>query len=104
MHLYEGLHKPEEEMNLALVFAGNLLYGLMLAWVVARGAARGAMDGLLAGGVVGLGVYGSMTIMFYAFMNWYTGVEVAVVDVVANTIWSALMGLVAGLVLARKAG
>jgi hypothetical protein len=103
MHTYEGLHKPEEEMNLVLVFAGNLLYGLMLAWVVARGTARGAMDGLLAGTVVGLGVYASMAIMFYAFMNWYTGVEVAVVDVVANTIWSALMGLVAGLVLGRKA-
>lgn len=99
---YEGLHKPEEEMNLGLVFLANLLFGLMLAWVCDKSGSRSAGSGFVAGAVVGFGVYASMSIMFLAFMNWYTGMSVAVVEILANTVWSALMGAVAGLVLARK--
>ena len=99
---YEGLHKPEEEMNLGLVFLSNLLFGLMLAWVCDRSGSRSAGSGLVVGAIVGFGVYASMSIMFMAFMNWYTGVSVAVVEILANTVWSALMGAAAGLVLARK--
>lgn len=101
MH-YEGLHKPEAEMNLGLVFLSNLLFGLVLAWVCARSAAHGAIPGLVVGAVVGFGVYASMGLMFLAFMNWYTTMSVAVVEVIANTAWSAAMGAVAGLVLKRK--
>ena len=41
--------------------------------------------------------------MFLAFMNGYTGMNVAGVEILANTVRSALMGAVAGLVLGRKA-
>ncbi|MCB0771428.1 MAG: hypothetical protein KDC00_13590 [Flavobacteriales bacterium] len=100
---YEGLHKPQTEMNLGLVFVSNLIYGLMLAWLCARSTVQGAVPGLLVGTVVGVGVYLSMALMFLAFLNWYSDMTVAVADVVANTVWSAGMGAVAGLVLKRKA-
>ncbi|MCB0780853.1 MAG: hypothetical protein KDC03_15235, partial [Flavobacteriales bacterium] len=54
---YEGLHKPEEEMNLGLVFLSNLLFGLMLAWVCDRSGSRSAGSGLVVGAIVGFGVY-----------------------------------------------
>lgn len=101
---YEGMNKPEESMNLLLVLLGNLAWGLMLAWVCARTAAQGAMAGMVTGAVLGLGVYTSFALMFYAFMNWYMGPAVAVVDVLANTVWTAAMGLVAGALLARGKG
>ena len=101
---YEGLHKPDEEMNLALVALSNLVFGLMLAWVCDKSSSHSTGSGLIAGAVVGLGVYASMTIMFLAFMNWYTSTSVAMVEILANTAWSALMGAVAGMVLGRKSG
>jgi hypothetical protein len=87
-----------------LILLGNMAYGLMLAWVCARTAALGAVQGLRTGLVIGLGVYASMVLMFYAFMNWYTGPLVGVVDVAANTLWSGIMGLVAGAVLLGRKG
>jgi hypothetical protein len=102
MHQYPGLMKTEAEMSLPLIFLGNLAYAMMLAWLCARTAQRGALPGLVTGAVVGLGVYLSITLMFFAFMHWYQGPAVAVVDVLANTLWSALVGMVAGAVLGRK--
>jgi len=84
-------------------FLSNLLYGLILAWICVRSAANGLVPGLVVGAVVGFGVYASMSLMFLAFMNWYTTMSVAVVEVIANTAWSAGMGAVAGIVLKRKA-
>lgn len=101
---YEGLMKAEEGMSLMLVLVGNVAWGLMLAWVCARTAALGAVPGMVTGAVIGLGVYTSVALMYYAFMNWYHGPLVAVVDVLANTVWTGAMGLVAGAVLAGRKG
>ncbi len=99
MESYEGLMKGEDEMDLLVLFLGNLLFGILVAWASWRMGATSAMGGLRVGAVIGALVYASMAMFFYSMWNLYIGSTVMVVDVLANTVWAAVMGLVAGLVL-----
>lgn len=96
---YEGLMKGEDEMNLGVLFLGNVFFGLLLSWAAWRMGATNAMGGLRTGLVIGVLVYASMAMMFYSMWNLYANATAMVVDVLANTAWAGIMGLVAGLVL-----
>lgn len=99
---YEGLMKPESEMNLAAMFAGNLLIGLLVAWACQRMGERTFTGGALTGGVLCLLFYASVDLMFLSMMNMYSGKAIVVVDILANTFWGAMAGGVAALVLGRE--
>lgn len=100
---YDGLMKPEADMDLPLMFMGNLLFASLITWIASRSGASTAMGGLVTGAVVGLLVYASMDIMFLAMMNWFQNTTVIIVDILANTVWSAGIGAVAGFMLGRGA-
>lgn len=96
---YDGLMKPEEEMNLGLIFLGNLLFAAMVTWVCSRTGATSLMKGMTTGALLGALIYSSVDLMFMAMMNLFSGSTVVIVDIVVNTVWAALVGAVAGLVL-----
>lgn len=99
---YDGLMK-EADMNLGLLFLSNLCIGLLLAWLGDRMKVVTAMGGLLMGATVGLLFYASVDLSFLAMMNFFTSATGAVIDVVANTVWTAGTATVVGWVLGRGA-
>jgi hypothetical protein len=96
---YNGLMRSEEEMNLLGMALSNILYGVLLAWICLRTAATSVEGGLRTGALVGLLLYASMALFYMSMMNWYANIPVMLVEILANTIWSACMGAVAGAVL-----
>lgn len=99
---YDGLMKGEE-MNLGLLFLSNLCIGLLLAWLGHRMNVATALGGLLMGAVVGFLFYTSVDLSFLAMMNFFASPSGAVMDVLANTVWTAGTAAVVGWVLGRGA-
>jgi hypothetical protein len=96
---YEGLMKPEAEMNLGLVFLGNLLIAVLITWVCSRTGSTSLGSGFLTGLIIGALVYASIDIMFLAMMNMFANTTIILVDILANAVWTGAIGAVAGLVL-----
>jgi uncharacterized membrane protein len=98
---YDGLMKGEGEMHLGLMFLSNLMLSLMLAYVFSRMGVNDLKGGLIAGAIIGFLVYLSVDLGFMAMMNMFANNTMVVVDVLANTVWVALIGAVVGLMLGR---
>ncbi|MBK8613372.1 MAG: hypothetical protein IPN85_07735 [Flavobacteriales bacterium] len=96
---YEGLMKADGEMNLVLVLLANLVFGTLVAWAAKRMGITTLQAGLVAGAIIGCLVYLSIDLMLMVMMNWYANHTIVIVDVLANTVWAAGMGAVAGFVL-----
>jgi len=98
---YDGLIKGEGEMHLGLMFLSNLMLSMMLAYVFSRMGVNDLKGGLIAGAIIGFLVYLSVDLGFMAMMNMFANHTMVVVDVLANTVWAALIGAVVGLMLGR---
>lgn len=95
--------KPMEQMNMGLMVAGNLFWGLAFSYIlsnwngtmsVATGGTVGAIVGLLIGVAYDLMMYSTTTMM-----NSMTGVAI---DVVVSAIMCGIAGAAIGWWLARK--
>jgi hypothetical protein len=85
--------------NLIYLLAGNLVFGVFLAWVISRMGANSAMAGFMVGLVlIGL-ITLSNDLMYYGLADMYTGRMPILVDVVASAILGGIAGAVAGGVL-----
>lgn len=96
--------RPMEEMNMGLMILGNVVFGLLFAYILSSGGAKFSSfsGGAMGGAVVGLLMSLSYDSMIYAqstMMNSFTGV---IMDVVAFTIISAIAGGGIGWWLGRK--
>ena len=102
---YEGLMKSEEEFNYLGMLLANILTGILIAWLLWRMGVTSIGKGLSDGFTIGLLIYGSMALYYYSMMNWYTGIMPMVVEILANSLWTAVIGGVAAAVLGagRKA-
>ncbi len=102
---YEGLMKSEEEFNYLGMLLANILTGILIAWLLWRMGVTSIGKGLSDGFTIGLLIYGSMALYYYSMMNWYTGIMPMVVEILANSLWTAVIGGVAATVLGagRKA-
>ncbi len=98
---YEGLMKPQEEMNLGLMFVNNLLVALLLAWALGRMGVKDFQGGAVAGAIMGFLFYLSVDLGFLAMTNLFDGPGMVVVDALANAVLTALVGGTVGLVLGR---
>ena len=85
--------------NLIYLLAGNLVYGVFLAWVIARMGATSAMGGFMAGLVLMGLITLSYDLMYYGLADMYTGRMPVLVDVVASAILGGIAGAAAGGVL-----
>lgn len=87
---YDGLMK--EMPNLVLVFLNGLIWSLLLAFIFERWAGiKTILGGIKGGVIIGLPIMLSFNLFLLARMNLFTPTLV-VVDVIANTIFTALVG------------
>lgn len=94
---YEGLMK--EMPNLVLIFISGLLYAFLLAYIFDRWAnIRNLGKGFIAGMLVGVLITTCFDLYFLAGFNLFN-VKVFIVDVIANTIVSGILGGVTAFVL-----
>lgn len=95
--------RPMEEMNMGLMVAGNLGFGLLYAYILSGNAKFASLSGGAVGGaIVGLLMSFSYDNMIYAqstMMTSYTGI---IYDVVSWTVLSTLAGAAIGWWLGRK--
>ncbi|HOI48880.1 MAG TPA: hypothetical protein PK167_06220 [Prolixibacteraceae bacterium] len=97
---YDGLFK--EEMNLWLILISNLLWGLLIAWIYGNFAGKKSMaGGALTGFLLGLLIMTSFDLYFLGGWNLFTPTLI-VVDIIANAVWLACAGAVAGLILKTR--
>lgn len=97
---YEGLMK--EMPNLVLIALSQLIQGLLFAFIFERWAGIKTFGRGIAGGIIlGLPIMLSFDLYFLAAMNLF-GPGLIVVDVLANTLVTALMGGLIGLILGLK--
>lgn len=99
---YDGLMRTEEEFGMISMLVGNLLLGFLLAWLFSRMNVTTFTGGAVDGLIIGLLIYGSMSLYYYAMMNWYTSIAPMLVEILVNGIWMAVMGGVAAAVLGMK--
>ncbi len=98
---YEGLMKAEGEMNLGLMFLSNLTLSLLMALLFQRMGIKDLMGGAMTGALMGGLFYLSVDLGFLAMMNYFANLTTVVVDMLANTVWTACIGAVIGLLLGR---
>lgn len=98
---YDGLMKGEGEMNLPLLFISNVLIALLLAYIGHRMGVSSLVGGLVMGTIVGFLFYLSVDLSFLSMMNLFANRTMVLVDVLANTVWTAGVGAVVGLMLGR---
>ena len=96
--------RPMEEMDMSLMILGNVGLGLLFAYILSSGGAKFASvsGGATGAAIVGLLVSLSYDSMIYAqstMMNSFTGV---IMDVLAFTVISAIVGGGIGWWLGRK--
>lgn len=97
---YPGLVK--ENMSFPAILLNNLLWGFTITWIY--GSFRGVKTvkgGALTGMILGLLVSAGLNLSYFAFWNIYTPLF-QIVDVVANGIFSGVLGGVAGYFLRTK--
>jgi hypothetical protein len=98
--VYPGLVK--EEMNFPAILLGNITWGYTLTWIYSRFEGKkswsgGAIMGVIIGALYALG----LNLSYYAFWNLYTPV-LQVVDILANAVYSGILGAIVGLMLKTR--
>ena len=95
-NMMTGLSRTDEEMQLAFVALGNLLFGFLLAYVLDKANSLSFTAGASVGAMIGflLSLGGNLTM--YGTTNLFTSLTGVFVDVVAVTVMCALVGGVIG--------
>lgn len=99
---YEGLEK--ENMNMVAMVIAQLAGGIMLAYII--GNFSGTINlqrGATIGAIIGLLWSLSIDMYYLAMMNMFANNTVIIVDVIVNTIFSAILGGLVGWYLGRGA-
>lgn len=91
----KAAQRGDENMIWWALIAGNLLWGLVLSYVLNKAGSNSASAGASTGAVIGLLVSAAYNCFFYAFMDMGDMTAMAV-DIIANTVVSAIVGGVIG--------
>ena len=97
---YEGLIK--EDMCLLLIFAANLVSGILLAWIYNNFKGEKSIGkAIWVCAVIGIAIAMSIDFMFLAGYN-LMNVKGTIVDILASGVLYGLMGLVIALIIKDK--
>jgi len=98
--VYPGLVK--EDMNLFVILLSNLVWGFTLTWIYANFSEKKTIKGgALTGLIAGLLLASMLNLAYMAFWNLYTPAFMFV-DVIANGVYSAILGAIIGAILRTK--
>ena len=93
-----GVERTDEDMNLAAIFIGNLMWGFLFSIVFSWSKHDGLMSGLFMGAVVGLLMNGGSDFIMYGTSNLMT-MTGTLIDIAVGTVLSTLAGGVIGWVM-----
>jgi len=97
---YDGLIK--EQMCFALIFAANLVYAILLAWIYNNfKGSKSVVKAIGISAVIGIAFALGLDLMFLASYN-LMNVPGTIVDVLASGVMYGVMGLVIGLIIKDK--
>ncbi|MBL7963021.1 MAG: hypothetical protein JNM31_04165 [Flavobacteriales bacterium] len=100
---YEGLMKSEDEMNIGLIYLGNLLFAILITWCCSRMGVGTLAAGFTTGAIISALFYANVDIMFLAMMNMFQDPTAVIVDILVNALWGGAVGAAAGFMLGRGA-
>lgn len=95
-----GINRPDMEMDFLFLGVGNLLSGLLMAYIFIRANVITLSDGIITGAVVGFLLGASYDCMMYA-TTLIASKHMIMADVIAITINSAIVGAVVGFVMGK---
>ncbi len=90
--------RPMEDMIWWAIILSNLTYGLLLSIVFSWSNTKGAMAGARVAAIIGLMICISMDLSFYSMSTVFSNFAAVIVDVIAFTAMSAIVGIVVALV------
>lgn len=92
-----GFMRPDSEMVMWAMVVSCIAFGLLYAYIYVHWANISTwLSGLKAGGVLGLLYSMSMTTGMYAMSHMYSGMNEMIMDLVGNTVYSAITGAFLG--------
>ena len=95
-----GINRPDMEMDFLYLSVGNLLSGLLMAYIFIRANVKSLSDGLITGATVGLLMGASFDCVMYG-TTLIASKHMIMADVIAITINSAIVGAVIGLIMGK---
>lgn len=87
-------NRPMEEMVWWALILSNLLNALLLTMILNWSGAKGFIDGLKTGALWGILYASSIDLSFWSMMKFFNNFLVLVVDVLANTLMMAVIGMI----------
>jgi hypothetical protein len=87
------------EPNLGLIAGGNLVFGLLYAWLANAMGATTLVKGLMNGAIIGALLCLALDLTLSGQMEMYKEYSTIAVDVLANAVWAGLGMGAAGFVL-----
>lgn len=99
-HKYSGkvghiIDRPEAEMDWLFLVGGNMVAGLLMAWIIQRTRSQSWKQGLVTGAVVSFLFSVSVNCMIYA-TSYITSKHGMLLDVMTSTLIGAVVGAVLG--------
>lgn len=92
-----GLMRPESEMIYWALIVSNIIFGIFLSYIYVEWANISTwMTGARAGAILGFLITASYDLSFYSMSNMFGGMGELLMDIVANTVWSAIIGAFIG--------
>jgi len=95
-HMMDGLGRADDEMQIAFIILGNLLAGLLFAYILDKANANSVNSGATIGGIVALLLALSMNFTMYGVSNAFKDLTGVVLDAVVYTIMGAIVGAAIG--------
>jgi hypothetical protein len=92
---HTGVYRSEADMVWEALIAGNLVYGLLLSYVIQKSDSRGMVAGAITGAVLGLLMNVTVDCMLYAQLDLW-GKKALVADVALSVLSTTITGAVLG--------
>ena len=100
-HCNADMMKKEEEMIMWSMIVGNLAWGFTMALVLSWANSKTFMDGLTKGAIFGVVLGVAYDFGLYGMANWYNDMTGVILDIIAGTIMSCVIGGVVGWMYGR---
>ena len=92
---------PMDQMNMILMGLSSLCFGLLMAFILSWANVSNLQTGLIKGAIVGILYALWLCLCMHSLSTTYSNTTAMVVDVLAATVMSALVGGVVGWMLGR---
>lgn len=101
-HCRNGLFKTDAETNFPVLIVANLLYGLLLSYVLHHMGGMNLNKGVVAGTVIGLLYFASFDLTFYSASHLFKGYKIVALDILLYAVYSGITGAAVGAYFGRS--